>query len=384
MPEQIRKLNFLISRTIKDIPEIEWNRLFGEDLIEGYGYQKTLEESRLKEFSFGYLIGSHEEKPVIILPFFIMDFSFHTLTRGMIQKLMLKLKKFLSMKVLFFGSPTAEEFYLGIDRSADPEDALEQALKAILTFCKKERVSGIVFNNVSRKDPLLSGYLAKRKFTFMESLPTTGIEINADSLDGYISGLSQNMRSDLKRKIKRSNSLASLTTIERDNIDDISGEIFSLYMSNFDNAGVHFEMLTQDFFKNICRNMNGVAKFFITYDKEKIVAFNLCLIKSDTFIDKFIGFDQSVAHKYHLYFTTFCHNIDYCIKNGLRFYQPGTTDYHPKVRLGAKLIPLDIWTKAPNRLLDLALKLAAPFIQPKNLDPSLKEIQRLKKKTTIS
>jgi hypothetical protein len=382
MPTQTHTLSFSISLTIKDIAESDWNRLFGEDLIEGYGYQKTLEESQLKEFSFGYLIGRHEGKPVIALPFFIMDFSFHTLTKGIIQKLMLKLKKILSIKVLFFGSPTTEEFYLGIDRSINLEEALDQAMKAILLFCKKERVSGIVFNNVPRKDAGLCGYLAKRKFTFMESLPTTEIKISAGSLNEYIAGLSHNMRSDLKRKIKRSNGLVSLTTIERDNIDDISEEVFNLYLNNLDNAGVRFEVLTRDFFKNICRNMKGVAKFFITYDKHKIVAFNLCLIKSGIFIDKFIGFDTSVAHKYHLYFTTFCHNIDYCIKNGLRFYQPGTTDYHPKVRLGAELIPLDIWTKSPNHLLNLALKLAAPFIQPKNLDPSLKEIKRLKKKTT--
>jgi hypothetical protein len=121
--------------------------------------------------------------------------------------------------------------------------------------------------------------------------------------------------------------------------------------------------------------MPQVARYFITYDADKIVAFNLCLIKGDTFIDKFIGFDYAVAHKYHLYFTTFCHNLEFCIKNNIRFYQPGTTDYYPKLRLGAKLIPLYDYTSTFNPLFDAGFRLIAPFIQPKNLDPSLKNLQ---------
>ena len=67
-----QQLSFTISRTINDIAEDDWNGLFGKNLIESYGYQQALEESKLKEFSFGYLIGRRENKPVIILPFFVI------------------------------------------------------------------------------------------------------------------------------------------------------------------------------------------------------------------------------------------------------------------------------------------------------------------------
>ncbi len=121
--------------------------------------------------------------------------------------------------------------------------------------------------------------------------------------------------------------------------------------------------------------MPGIAKYFITYNKDKIVAFNLCLIKNNIFLDKYIGFDQVLAKAYHLYFTTFCYNFDWCIKNGLRFYQTGATDYYPKMRLGAKLIPLYIYTRAFNPLLNTFLKIFKKFIEPKNLDSSLKDIK---------
>jgi len=126
--------------------------------------------------------------------------------------------------------------------------------------------------------------------------------------------------------------------------------------------------------------MPEIAKYFITYDKEKIVAFNLCLIKNNLFIDKFIGFDKELAHKYHLYFTTFCHNMDWCMKNGIRTYQPGTTDYYPKMRLGAKLIPLYIYAKSFNPLFNVLVRIFAKWIEPKNIDATLREIEELKER----
>ncbi|MCX5707312.1 MAG: GNAT family N-acetyltransferase, partial [Candidatus Omnitrophica bacterium] len=120
-----------------------------------------------------------------------------------------------------------------------------------------------------------------------------------------------------------------------------------------------------------------------TYDKGKIIAFNLCLLKNRVFIDKFIGFDYTVAHKYHLYYTTFCHNIEWCIKHGFSVYQPGFSDYHPKIRLGAKLIPLDIYAKAYNPLLNSIIRLIKPLIEPKNIDSTLKEIEKQKGRANL-
>ncbi len=373
---------FTVTNTIKDIPRQDWDSLFG-DTIEGYGYQKTLEESGLKEFSFGYLLGKSDGKLITVIPFFVMDFSFATLTRGALRNLILGLqkffKRFLKMKILFLGAPTTEEFYFGFDKSRDLNMIMDEALAELSRFCQKEKISGFLFYNLSQKDKLLAEHLKAKKFIEMESLPTTLIKIEASSWEDYIKRLSKNMRKDLKRKLKRSASQAQLTTELRDNISDIAPHIYQLYLNNFNQSDVSFELLTPNFFLDICRNMPGVAKFFVTYDKDKIVAFNLCLIRDGLFIDKTVGFDSRVAHKYHLYYTTFCHNLSWCIKNSLSFYQPGTTDYYPKIRLGAKLIPLYIYARAFNPLLDALLRSTAKFIEPKNLEPALRDIANSKK-----
>jgi len=372
-------LTFFIAKSIKEIPRQEWDQLFDPELIEGYGFHQTLEEASLKEFTIRYLLAKRNNQLSLIIPFFIMNFSFDTLLPGPLRWLMKKCKLALTLRIIFLGAPTAEEFYLGMRKDENPEQLLNGAIEKIEEFSKQEKIVGFLFNNVPLKYSWLNGYLEKKRFIKMEGLPSTIIEIKAGSLEDYIKGLSKNMRKDLRHKLRESAELAKLTTEIRQDIEGISEEVYRLYMNNFSESDVHFEILTKDFFEKISANMPDSVKYFITRDQNKIVAFNLCFVKNGLFIDKFIGFDSQLAHKYHLYFTTFCHNLDWCIKNGLRFYQPGATDYHPKVRLGAKLIPLFLYTKASNPVIGFLIRISARLIEPKNIDSSLKEIIKLKK-----
>ncbi|MDD5653790.1 MAG: GNAT family N-acetyltransferase [Candidatus Omnitrophica bacterium] len=378
MQKENAPLSFSIASTIQEIPRQDWEELFGKDIIEGYGFQRTLEEAGLQEFTIRYLLGKRENRFCLIIPFFIMNFSFDTLVSGPLQAIMKKLKPIFTLKVIFLGAPTAEEFYLGIAKEAEAEALLNGAIAAIEAFSKKEKIAGFLFNNVSRKNEWLSSYLERKGFIKLEGLPSTLIEIKANSVENHIQGLSKNMRKDLKRKLKASREIAKLTTEIRQDIQGISDEVYRLYMNNFSDSDVHFEILTKEFFEKISANMPETVKYFITREGSKIVAFNLCFVKDGLFIDKFIGFDKELALKYHLYFTTFCHNLDWCIKNGLRFYQPGATDYHPKVRLGAKLVPLFLYAKALNPVIDFLIRKSAKLIEPKNIDSSLKEIIKLR------
>jgi len=374
MEENREKFDFSIVKTINDIPRQDWDILFGDELIESYGYLKTLEEGEAGEFSFGYLIGKKGNNPVLILPFFVMNFSFTTLLPECLHRAVKFFDRLSKLKVLFIGSPTTEGFSMGLSPDVNFEEILGQALEKLQEFSKTEKILGMAFYNLNAKYPKLTGYLKQNKFIKMESMPTTAISIKAGSLEEYIQNLGKNTRKDLKKKIRNSRELVQLKTQERSDVTDIIDDVYKLYLNNFNDADVRFETLTKKFFLDICKNMPGVAKYFITYDKEKIVAFNLCLIKNGTFIDKFIGFDYSVARVYFLYYTTFCHNMEWCIKNGLKVYQPGFSDYHPKIRLGAKLVTLDIYARAFNPVLDSIIRIMRPLIEPKNMDPIPKEI----------
>ncbi len=369
------KFDFSIVNTINDIPRQDWDALFGNELIESYGYLKTLEEGEAGNFSFSYLIGKENNSTVLILPFFVMDFSFAMLFPKRLRETFNIFNRWLKLKVLFIGSPTTEGFSMGLSSDVNLAAILDKSLEKLQEFSKNGGILGMAFYNLSAKYPKLTEYLKQKKFIKLESMPTTAISIKAGSLEEYIQNLGKNTRKDLKKKLRYSQELVQLKTEERTDVTDIIEDIYKLYLNNFNDADVHFETLTKKFFLDICKNMPGVAKYFISYDQNKIIAFNLCLIKNGVFIDKFIGFDYSVARKYCLYYTTFCYNINWCITNRIKVYQPGFSDYHPKIRLGAKLIPLDIYAKAFNPFLDLIIRIIKPLIEPKNMDPIPKDMR---------
>ena len=379
MEEKITPLRFAIVNTIKDIPESDWERLFPEGPIEGYSYHKTLEESGLKEFSFSYLLARRDEQLVAIIPFFTTDFSFTTIIQGPLQKTIIRIQKvfsrFLKLKILFVGFPTCEELYIGISKEENLNEILDAALDNLYAFCRQEKIGTLLFYNLTEEQKPISKYLAAKGFARMENFSNSVIKMDVSTLDDYIAGLSRNARKNIRKKLRDSTLRAQLSTEIVDDIDGISDKIHQLYMNNFNDSKVHFETLTTDFFRNICRNMKGRAKFFITRDKDKIVAFNLIFIKGDKAIDKFIGFDEKLLFDYNLYYTTIIHNIDYCMKNGIRFYQMGITDYEPKLRLGAYLVPLYIAARFLNPALNLFSRPLVRMIEPKRFDPTLRKLK---------
>jgi predicted N-acyltransferase len=388
MPQTKGELNYSITDTINDIPKDDWDRLFGKDTIEGWGFHKTIEESGMQEFSYAYLLVHRNLALVAIIPFFINDFSFTTIIQGPLQKLILSIQKvyrrFLRSKIIFVGNPLAEKLYIGVSVEEDLREIVTGALKKIHCVAKDEGIAALIFYNLTVKDKLLAECLKINGLSGMENFPNTILEIREKSLEEFINSRGHSTRKDLRRKLRKANSLALLRTEVLDDISGLKDGISRLYFENFQDSEVHFEILNPEFFLNISKYMPGVAKFFVTYADDKIVAFNLCLVSADFFIDKVIGMDSKVSHVYNLYYTTFCHNIDWCIKNKVRYYVIGITDYHPKIRLGAKLVPLYIYLKVFNPLLRLFLRPLVGFIEPKNFDPVLKNLHKSKKTEIIS
>jgi len=122
--------------------------------------------------------------------------------------------------------------------------------------------------------------------------------------------------------------------------------------------------------------MPGQAKVFLYWQSGKLISFNLCLIKGNHFIDKFIGFDKELARKYHLYLVSFINNLSWCIEHGIKYYQLGITDYHPKIRFGAKLLEQYNYLRLNNQLLNFFCRFIAPLTSPVKFDPTLRLLRK--------
>lgn len=370
-------------KEVSNIPRHEWDSIFPSSIIENYGYYKTLDESNLPAFSTHYAIVRENERADCIAPFFTTEFSFDTTIQGPLKRVILSLQKrfprFLRLKMLFMGSPLTEEGVIGIREGCDKEKILRFLLAGMLNFCNTEKITVITFYNLTSADSYILDFLRRHKFARMEAFPLARLTIKEHSLEEYIQNLGKSTRKDIRRKLRNSYGSADIRIEEHDKLNGMLDRVYELYLNNLNDSDVSFEKLTPEYFAGLPDNMPGAVKFFITWVNDKMAAFNLCFVKNDFCIDKYIGFDYDVAYKYSLYFITWCHNIDWCIKHGIRYYQPGTCDYEPKIRLGSDLVPLYISSRLIN---PVANHLTAPvmrFIEPKRFDPILRNLSKYEK-----
>ena len=122
--------------------------------------------------------------------------------------------------------------------------------------------------------------------------------------------------------------------------------------------------------------MPDETKFFLWRMDGKLVAFALCLVSGDYFIDYYLGFDYSVAYQYHLYHVRFRDLMKWCIENKIKKYDMGYTAYEPKRRLGFNLVPLTVYAKHRNKLFNPFLKILGYLLQPANFEPVFKELRK--------
>ncbi|MEJ1934551.1 hypothetical protein WDZ92_30505, partial [Nostoc sp. NIES-2111] len=68
-------------------------------------------------------------------------------------------------------------------------------------------------------------------------------------------------------------------------------------------------------------------------------------------------------------------NLRLCLGRGARHLQTGQTAYAPKLRLGSRLEPADVWFRHRNPVLNLLMRAFAPLMAFDRNDPDLKALR---------
>ena len=115
------------------------------------------------------------------------------------------------------------------------------------------------------------------------------------------------------------------------------------------------------------------VRFFVWRLNGKIVAFSLCLVCGETLHDECLGLDYEVALKLHLYFYTLRDVLSWAMANGIRYYSSGPLNYDPKLHLGHRLLPLDLYVLHTTSWLNPIFHLAVKYLEPTRHDPILRK-----------
>jgi len=203
----------------------------------------------------------------------------------------------------------------------------------------------------------LDKVLTASGFHSVAGMPSAISPIHFASIDEYMASLSSATRKDMRRKLKRSGDIR----IEyRDTIDDVLGEIHSMYLETKNRSDLQFEELTPEYFQEVLKLEHGVCSLYFAGDT--LIGANLMLANNERLLDKFFCMRTDAGQEYNLYFVSWFTNIQYCIDHGLRFYQSGQAGYETKLRLGSKMLENAMYFRHRNPIANALLKLASPLL----------------------
>lgn len=367
-------LKVKIVRKIEEIPAEDWNKVF-PDVLESYNLFKTLDESKFGQFTFYYIMVYDGKMPVGATACFLTDYSLDTSIRGPLKRITSFIKKrmpdIFGIKALVCGSPVGQG---RIGMAGHTDGVINAILRCMEEIAKENGAAIVAFKDFDKTYMKILDPLQKDGFSRFDSLPVAELSVSFKDFEEYLKTLSSATRYDLRRKFKKvDNHLPIDLEIAESLEDGVLQDVYRLYLDIVAKHDMGFELLPVDFFKNISRNMPDNTKFFLWRIDGKLVMFLFCLLSEDLLVDFYVGFDYSVAYRYHLYFIKFRDVLNWCIKHGITKYEMGTTGYEPKRRLKFGFVPLYIYARLRNRMLRPIFNLICQFLKFENFDPDLKK-----------
>src|SRR5258708_1708429 len=275
------------------------------------------------------------------------------------------------IRTLWVG-PTVGEAALGTE-AGDRIWCARALVEALPLVSRRLRASMIVLKDFPSEWRFVLQTFVENGYTRVPSMPSVVLDLKFKGFDDFLKSLSSRARGDLRRKFRQADRLPPVTVEVVNDISDRVDELYPLYLQVLQRASLRFEALTPEYFRRLGREIPERSRVFIWSQEGRPVAFDACTLFDRELWADSIGLDYRVALDLHLYFIVKRDVIDWACRNGVRRYHSGALNYDPKLRLGFKLEPLDLYVWHRNRVTNGILRRAAPWLTPARHDPLLRK-----------
>jgi len=331
-------------------------------------------DATIPPFQYHYLVLEDREGRVrAVQPLFV---SLQDVLEGLpvraqrIAKVFTRLAPNLARFRTLWVGPSVGEAALGAE-AGDRVWCARALLEALPLVSRRLRAPLIVLKDFPSEWRFGLQVFVENGYTRLPSMPSVVLDLDFKSFDDYQNTLSSRVRYDLRRKFRQAERLPPVTVEVVNDISDRMDELYPLYLQVHQHASQRFETLTPEYFRRLGREMAERSRFFIWSQEGRPVAFDACtLFEGELWADA-IGLDYRVALDLHLYFIVKRDVIDWACRNGVRRYHSGPLNYDPKLRLGFRLEPLDLYVWHRNRVTNEILGRAAPWLTPARHEPLL-------------
>jgi hypothetical protein len=97
------------------------------------------------------------------------------------------------------------------------------------------------------------------------------------------------------------------------------------------------------------------------------------MVQGETIYAEYIGLDYTVALDLHLYHYAYRDVVSWAIANGYKEFRSSGLNYDPKLHLRHLLAPIDLYVRHTSTILNAALKLLLPLLEPTRYEKTLQK-----------
>ena len=354
-----------------------WPRAFASQ-HKDRRYYEIVEDTIHPEFKYLYFAITNPDGHIIaIQPFFILDqdilAGIHPRFSPLIDAIRQRWPRFMRMKTMMVGC-VAGEGHLDGDNETDRGAAARSLAGAIVAHARALGARLIVLKEFPEQDRIALSCFIRDGFTRIPSMPHTRLNIAYADFEDYIqSALNSATRRKLRKKFKPTDDGQPIAMSVTRDITPVVDEVYPLYLHVYERSKLRFERLTPEYFCRLGAEMPDRVRFFVWRRDARVIAFGMCLVHGDTLFAEYLGLDYGVAFDLHLYHYVFRDLVRWGIANGYRWFQSTGLNYDPKLHLRQRLKPVDLYVRHTSPLVNAAMRIALPLLEPTRNDETLKK-----------
>lgn len=278
------------------------------------------------------------------VPAFLTKFDLRTAADKGVKKWLDRFNFIIPKPLTLFVGTTVSEYAL-FPEGAKPEEIKKRALGEL----RKRNAKFLIVKDIPADSPLLdsvdnvfsrelAAQFEKSGFFILQGQALAYVPVDFSSTEEFLAKFSKSRRKDFKRKL-RSFDDVTVTAVATGSLffdDERVAFFYKLFINVYDKSYIHFDKLTLAFFSRVLKDAENNGVVFVYRHSGNIIGFNLCFRKGDALVDKYVGFVYPDAKEHNLYFLSWFYNLEYCVKEGLKYFIAGWTDPEIKAYLGAK------------------------------------------------
>lgn len=283
------------------------------------------------------------------MPTFVAPFNLLTTAddgvRNAVQRLPLfrHWGRLLTWEARFVGCTVTE--YAPLVASRPPAQLASELLEQ---YGREKRI--LIVKDLAVDSPLLDADANSRSralahelenlgFVLLDGMSLAWLSVDFSSVEAYITRLSAGRRADIRRKLKaRPRINVDVLPTGSSWFDDatVIAELYSLYGNVYAQSEVHFDLLTENFFRALLRDPGSGGLLFVYRHAGELIGWKLCYVHGGMLLDKYVGFAYPQAREHNLYFISWFHCLEVALERGLSHFVAGWTDATVKRYLGAR------------------------------------------------